>query len=154
MTSERLEFVRLTPSHFSKLAALFEVIRTDTAGEFFHPHPFSDEEAKKICTHTGKDKYYGAVANHVIVGYGMLRGWDDGFSIPSLGIYIISSWRGTGVARGLMEFLHASARLSGATQIRLKVYSTNSPALSLYRALGYIFTPTAIGGQLCGTFDL
>ena len=69
----------------------------------------------------------------------MLRGWDEGYAIPSLGIYVAPALRGTGAARLLMQYLHLCAKLSGATQIRLKVYRGNISATKLYQSLGYVF---------------
>ncbi len=57
-----------------------------------------------------------------IVAYGMLRGWDEGYETPSLGIAVHSEWQARGVGRRMMEHLHQVARVRGAKRIRLKVY--------------------------------
>ena len=83
----------------------------------------------------------------------MLRGWEEGHEIPSLGIVMDAAWRGRGYGRLLMEFLHATARRRGARQIRLKTYPDNVCALGLYRKLGYVFGGEE-KGQLVGTLTL
>ena len=70
-----------------------------------------------------------------------MRGWDEGFDIPSLGIAIHPEARGRGLARPFMAFLHAAAKARGATKIRLTVYNDNQRAVELYRRLGYVFEP-------------
>jgi ribosomal protein S18 acetylase RimI-like enzyme len=88
-----------------------------------------------------------------VIGYGMLRGWDEGYVIPSLGIALDSSVRGRGYGTALMNFLHDIAKQRGAAKVRLKVDSKNLPAIELYRGLGYIFEPE--GDQdLVGFLDL
>ena len=70
----------------------------------------------------------------------MLRGWDEGYTIPSLGVAAASEYRGTGLGRLMMDYLHAVARLSGAPSIMLRVYKGNEAAVQLYQRLGYDLT--------------
>ena len=88
-----------------------------------------------------------------VIGYGMLRGWDDGYETPSLGIAIAPGMQGRGLGRMLMEFLHAEARQRGADRIRLKVHAENVRAVALYQSLGYEF-PGGEGGQMTGFLAL
>ncbi len=88
-----------------------------------------------------------------VLGYGMLRGWDDGWKIPSLGIALDPRIRGNGTGEMLMHFLHAAARRRGATKVRLKVYPDNRTAIALYKKLGYVFA-TEEAGQLVGYITL
>lgn len=71
----------------------------------------------------------------------MLRGWDEGFTIPSLWIAVDSTYQGKGIVELLMRFLHVASKLRGAPKIRLKVYPENTAAVGLYRKLGYRFMP-------------
>lgn len=107
--------------------------------EFFYPHPFTDEAIENVIKQVRKDVYCVLAEGQKILGYGMLRGWDEGFEIPSLGIAIHPSARGTGLGRVLMHILHASARRKGATRVRLKVKSGNIRAAKFYESLGYTF---------------
>jgi ribosomal protein S18 acetylase RimI-like enzyme len=96
------------------------------------------EQAVSLCSYAGKDLYYVACAGTTVLAYGMLRGWDEGYEIPSLGIAVHPQARGTGVARAFMAFLHLAAKLRGATKVRLTVYAENIRAVEIYRRLGYI----------------
>jgi ribosomal protein S18 acetylase RimI-like enzyme len=82
----------------------------------------------------------------------MLRGWDEGYEVPSLGIAVLASARGTGLGRTFMQFLHSAARLQGAPRVRLKVYPENAAAWRLYESLGYCFEPGA-DHQLLGIYE-
>lgn len=148
-----LEFRQLRPEHESGLVLLFAEIHASGDDKFFHPHPFTDVEAHRICHDTGRDLYYTAQAGEQLLAYGMLRGWEEGFSVPSLGIMVAPSARGTGLAKSFMQFLHSASALRGAPKVRLKVYPTNTVARLLYEKLGYQFEP-AEGEQLLGFFPL
>lgn len=121
--------------------------------QYFHPHSFTAQALDRIISHCKQDIYVVLMQGGKILGYGMLRGWDQGFSVPSLGIAISSKVQGQGLGRALMEFLHATARMRGAKQVRLKCYTCNARAMSLYQQLGYNFVEN-IGEQAIGFKNL
>lgn len=134
-----IEILRLAPALTTPLADLFADIQRAGDAALFHPHPFTADEAARLCAYTGRDLYFAARYGDTILGYGMLRGWDAGYATPSLGILVRASARGKGIGRLLMHHLHAAARLHGAAQIRLKVYRDNVVARQLYEGFGYHF---------------
>ena len=107
----------------------------------FHPHPLTRESAAQLANYSGRDLYYVFVDQGQVLGYGMLRGWDEGFEVPSLGIAIDPSVRGRRIGLALMHFLHAVAKQRGCSSIRLTVSATNLAAIRLYEGLGYRFEP-------------
>lgn len=150
-----LEMLHLRPVHAGLLADLFGRIALDSLASRFHPHPFTPADATRICNHIGQDRYLALQVDDRFFAYGMLRGWDEGFSVPSLGIYVAPELRGSGASRLMMEHLHLIARLSGAEKIRLKVYPENLPAYKLYMSLGYCFPdPAGQAEQILGILDL
>ncbi|MFQ3592772.1 MAG: GNAT family N-acetyltransferase [Gemmataceae bacterium] len=147
-----LEFRRASDPH--ALAEFFSQLTQAGDNRFFHPHPFTSQEAQRIVSYTGRDLYLVANDGPRIIAYGLLRGWDAGFEVPSLGIAVHPAERGSGVARAFMIYLHAAARRQGATRVRLKVYPDNAAAKRLYESLGYVFTDQSPDGQLVGIYDL
>ena len=147
--------IRLTSDHYVPLKSLFSVISNDPSAASFHPHSFDDESARAIANYNGADIYAGYfTADGSILAYGLLRGRDEGFEIPSLGIYVAPKARGRGVSREVMTSLHEMARNDlGASKVRLKVYSDNLPALKLYKGIGYKFENQK-GRELVGYFSL
>ena len=152
--SPQLELRRPTPELADALAAFFAELKRSGDEQRFHPHPFTEREASERCAYAGRDVYCVAIADGEVLGYGMLRGWDEGYEVPSLGIAIRASARGTGLGRVLMLYLHAEARRHGADRIRLKVYPDNAAAVALYRSLGYVFAEELEQGQLVGFAEL
>ncbi len=116
--------------------ALLEVF-ADIDATFFRPHPFTPAEANRIATHRGRDIYALLYDADRPVAYGMLRGWDDGYEAPSLGIAVRSSRQGRGYGRAMMVHLHDLARSRGAPFVRLRVHPLNVRARRLYESLGY-----------------
>lgn len=111
----------------------------------FHPHPLTMDFA---LTHAwDKDIYVAMVSaddmGEEVLAYGMLRGWDEGFDIPSLGIAVDPSMRGMGLGRLMMQYLHTAAIGRWARQVRLKVYKDNVSAIRLYESLGYAWQPNS-----------
>jgi GNAT superfamily N-acetyltransferase len=134
-----LEIVHLVPTLREALCDLFAEIEQNGDSVFFHPHPFSVLQAEHLCNHVGKDCYYAILRSSRILGYGMLRGWDAGYAVPSLGIYIRREARGKGLGKLLMLHLHTAALISGAERVRLKVRFKNEVARRVYEKLGYTF---------------
>lgn len=148
-----LEIRRLTPADEAPLARFFEAIHAAGDDRFFHPHPFTPEEARRLATATGDDLYYILTDGAEMLAYGMLRGWDAGYEVPSLGIAVHPAARGQGWGHFLMHFLHAAARARGAKRIRLKVYPENQVARQMYERFGYRFTGEE-QGHLVGWLEL
>ncbi len=134
------------PADEPAIARFFAALVAGGNSQSFHPHPFTPREARHLtrgrCP-TGRpteDIYRFGFARGEAVAYGMLRGWDEGFAEPSLGIAVHPDFRGQGLAGQMIRQLHDLARLRGAKLVRLKVYRDNTAAVGLYQKLGYVLT--------------
>lgn len=132
-----LEISALVSRHADALAEFFETVRKDGSEAFFHPHAMSREAAFERAAYVGSDSYFVMTRGSTIVGYGMLRGWDEGYDTPSLGLVIHPDYRGKGLGGLLMNFLHVAAALRGAKEVLLHVDQGNEVAIKLYQSLGY-----------------
>lgn len=143
--------LRIEPVSKINEAALVELFSSIGEDRFFHPHPLTELEAHLIATAITKDVYLlvgiGDPSIQMAFAYGMLRGWQEGWEVPSLGIVVAPQQRGLGIGRMLMEVLHTCARLRNAPAIRLKVYADNEKAKKLYKSLGYQFVGVESDGQ-------
>jgi [ribosomal protein S18]-alanine N-acetyltransferase len=135
-----IELRRVDSSWGKPLEDFFCVLDREGIQRHFHPHPLTEEEARKRVLYDGPDLYYLLVDNRKVIGYGMLRGWEEGFDTPNLGIILHPEYRGLGLGEMFMHFLHSAARYRGANRVRLKVYPENESALRLYQKIGYQFT--------------
>ena len=130
-----MEFVVIGPDDEAMLGEVFAHI-DDT---FFRPHPFTPEEARRIARRSGLDLYAALVDGGRAIAYGMLRGWDEGFATPSLGIAVRDEYQGRGFGRSMMADLHRAALARGASTVRLRVHADNFRARRLYESLGYVY---------------
>ena len=120
---------------------------------YFRPHPFTHDEATRITGRSGRDIYGMLMVDDSPVAYGLLRGWDEGFETPSLGIGVRVDHQGMGLGRLTMEHLHEIARAGGATTVRLRVHADNARARRLYESFGYV-EHGADRGETVMTLDL
>ena len=137
-----MDFIRINLSNIEEykyhLSSFFK--NNEKYYNFFHPHEFSYKGFFQEISSKEKDYYVFIIENNVLIGYGMLRGWDEGFDIPSLGIMIDKNSQGKGLSIKMMDHLHKVSKERGSDKVRLTVYKENKPAISLYNRLGYSFS--------------
>jgi ribosomal-protein-alanine N-acetyltransferase len=149
-----IEIQSVQPAHGEALAKFFEVLQAHGIEKQFHPHPLTAEVARDRANYCGNDLYFVLLEENDVKGYGMLRGWDEGYDVPSLGIAIHPDMHGEGLGRLLMDFLRIAALRRGAKKIRLRVYRDNTAAVALYRSLGYELTEDRDARYLLGFLAL
>lgn len=121
---------------------------------FFYPHAFSLPAIEDILANKVLDQYFLA---HDIMGatngYCMLRGWDEGYTTPSIGICVSKSSRGMGVGKSLLAFLLQVAARLGASKAMLKVHRHNIAAIKIYRQFGFLIEDTH-ADHMVGSIEL
>lgn len=122
------------------LCLLFNELIFRKFDQYFHPHPLTDVEVDKLIQYNGEDLYFLQTKNRKLCGYGFLRGWDEGFAIPSLGLVIHPDFHREGLAKQFLMFLHEQALSKGSNKVRLTVVEENISALRLYQKVGYQLT--------------
>jgi ribosomal-protein-alanine N-acetyltransferase len=149
-----LEIRQVGPADADLLAQFFELLKARGIEQTFHPHSLTADAARERANYCGNDLYVVLCGADGVLGYGMLRGWDEGHVIPSLGIAIHPDAQDQGLGHLLMDFLRAAAKRRGANKIRLRVAPDNKRAVSLYRSLGYEMAPEESSPYLIGFLDL
>lgn len=138
-----LQIVRLGDRQAAGLCELLEALAAAGESHRFRPHPSDRDHIDELALQHGSDLHYVALLDDRVAGYGLLRGWDEGYEVPSLGIAVHPRFRGLQLGDMLMHFLHAAARLRGCGRIRLRVVADNAVAIRLYERTGYVFEPVA-----------
>ena len=133
-----IEILRLTLSWRKSLQVFFHDLKMSGDAIFFSPHPLDDDSISKIIKRNRKDLYYLLIKKEKVLGYGILRGWDEGYEIPSLGLAIHPSIRGIGLGKVFINFLHVLAAQRGSHKVRLRVHKNNHTAINLYTGLNYV----------------
>jgi glycosyltransferase involved in cell wall biosynthesis/RimJ/RimL family protein N-acetyltransferase len=114
-------------------------IRNDDPKVFsqFDPFPLTEENAVRIALQPTRDRYYGAFLGDRVIALSMLRGWDEGYEVPSFGIAVDVDFHGEGLGTLLTSWTLEQARLLGCKQVRLSVYGSNKIARRIYERLGF-----------------
>lgn len=108
---------------------------------FFHPHPFSVADARRIACDGTSARIYRLLAldgqTGVVAGYAFYEAAVETGGVPVLGIGIADDYQGAGLGRAMMEALIAEARRTHREGINLTVYKNNARAIALYQSLGF-----------------
>ena len=132
-TTYALQVRSVRPSDARALEALFAGLDTT----WFRPHDLGPAGARSVADHTGRDIYLIGFLDRVPVAYGMLRGWDECYRVPALGIAVRDGYRDRGLGRQMMQALHDVVRERGGHRVRLRVAPGNARARHLYDSMGY-----------------
>ncbi len=136
-TTPRISVLAVTAEDQERLSRFFALNNVPAVTETFTPFPLTAESAASIAHSAGRDRYYLAEQDGRIVGFCMLRGWDEGYDVPSFGVFVDHEWHGRGIGRRLAEFAICECVRLGCAKLRLTVYESNVRALGLYASLGF-----------------
>lgn len=132
-----IECIAFRPGWEADLARFFSDLRYAGDDAIFHPHPGDEASLRSLAMATGDDLHYLFVRGRDVVAYGLLRGWNAGYSVPSLGIAVHPAERAMGFGRLMMDWLEAMARQRNAPSVRLRVHKDNARARAMYERRGY-----------------
>jgi len=141
MVWEKEESLEIRHLDYEHIDSLIELNRNNEEEfKLFTPHTFTREIITEILETAKLDLYYVVLYEDKVIGYGMLRGMNEGYENFSLGIGIDKNYYGTGFSRMFMNFLEFQSILRGHSDIRLRVMNDNKRAYHLYLKLGYVFS--------------
>jgi len=127
----------IEPSDLGRLSKLFTDNNIDKVIQTFTPFELSPEMAMWIACEPHKDHFYLGIIHNIPIGFSMLRGWDEGFSVPSFGIFIDHRQHGQGLGKQLLDLTIEEAKKLQCHHIRLSVYASNPSACKIYRSRGF-----------------
>lgn len=127
----------VSANNVDELVALFAANRVPAVTATFDPFELTDEEARRIALEPRRDEYFVARGPTGLVAMSMLRGFDEGFEIPSFGIFVDRRRQGRGIGSWLTQWTIGWSDDHGHPAIRLSVYAGNPRAIGLYRSLGF-----------------
>ena len=122
---------------YELLAYFFDENNVPDVIRVFHPFSLDGKSAYDIACMDHLDRYYIALSDNKIIGFCMLRGWDEGYSIPSFGVLVDRKFQNLGLGRKITVHAIEEAKRFGCHRVRLSVYASNKIALNLYTSLGF-----------------
>lgn len=107
---------------------------------FFYPFGFDRAAVSAVLARRGLDVFTGLYWQGRMVGFFMLRGWNEGYEVPAFGIIIDEKFRGHGLEMLCLDAAKAICRLRGAVRIMLKMHPENISAKGVARKIGFVQT--------------
>lgn len=110
--------------------ALSEMLRAQPAeyARFFYAFSFDEGDIARMLAARRRDVYMGLLWGGELAGFFMLRGWDEGYEVPSLGTFVAEGYRGRGLMPLTVELTRVICRLRGTTRVMYKSHPGNAPA--------------------------
>jgi RimJ/RimL family protein N-acetyltransferase len=131
----------LTPDDAHALAGLLAGERAEYLAHF---HPFQLDTGTLAARFDAarEDRYWAIHAGAELAGFCMLRGWDEGYSRPSFGVFVAEAFAGRGLAREALAFCTEHCRARAVETLMLTVHPENLRARRAYEAAGFVRTGT------------
>ena len=117
-----LEIKRLTIEQSKELANLLQSSNEEYS-KFFIPFTFDLDTISGILSKTKNDQIYGIYVENNLAGFYMLRGFDEGYSIPSYGVWISEKYANRGLSTFTLQHAISFCKLNLIKKIMLKVSS-------------------------------
>lgn len=122
---------------------------------FFTPFSFDQDTIATMLAGLDQDVFMGICWQDNLVGFFMLRGWDQGYEAPSYGVLIDERYSGYGLTRLSLKMVKSICKLRRSPRIMLKVHPDNSIARALFEEARFVQTGVdAASGNLVYHFDL
>jgi RimJ/RimL family protein N-acetyltransferase len=141
MTNNNLEIVELTSDQAALVSAKLTAEKNDYI-KHFTPFDFSESTIQKILTNKKLDKYFGLFVSQELAGFYMLRGFDEGFQVPSYGVWISSEYKNKSLSTLTLYHAFSFCKLNSIKSLMLKVHPDNVIAKNLYEKMGFKKTGT------------
>jgi RimJ/RimL family protein N-acetyltransferase len=132
-----IEISELGPEYARALSKLL-IAADKNYSQHFVPFSFDENSIKKILKRAKNDKYFGVFISNELVGFYMLRGFDEGYNIPSFGIWIAEQYSGLGLSKLTLQHAISYCKVNGIKKIMLKVHPDNFVAKKTYENYGFI----------------
>ncbi|MGH9903498.1 MAG: GNAT family N-acetyltransferase [Pyrinomonadaceae bacterium] len=114
---------------------------------YFTPFAFDRETVSRTLARRDQDVFTGFYWRSRLVGFFMLRGWDEGYDVPAYGVLVDEQFGGYGLATVSLRMAKAVCKLSGAPRIMLKVHPANERARRIFERAGFVRVGTDPEGE-------
>ena len=143
---KQITIEKLIPDDAKSLSELLSSADPEYS-RYFIPFKYDKKTIEKILIRMVKDQYFGLYVGDLLAGFYMLRGFDQGYEIPSYGVWIGPNFSGLGLATLTLHHAFVWCRANGIATLMLKVHPDNTVAKRLYEAEGFRATSTDPGNQ-------
>lgn len=122
---------------------------------FFHPFGYAESAIADALARQGQDVFMGLFWREQVVGFFMLRGWDEGYEVPAFGILIDEQYRGHGLEMAALDMAKVICRLRNVSRLMIKMHPDNISAKGVARKTGFVQTGVEAGsGNLIYHYEI
>lgn len=107
--------------------------------QHFIPFEFNLDSVTTAMSRAKKDMFYGVYIDNALVGFYMLRGWDEGYEVPSYGVWIAKNFSSKGLSKLTLQHAISICRINKVKKLLLKVHPENVIAKKIYEDFGFIY---------------
>jgi RimJ/RimL family protein N-acetyltransferase len=105
--------------------------------KYFIPFNFDRLAIKEILAEKKEDKFFGLFVDDSLIGFYMLRGFDEGYEIPSYGVWISEEYSAKGLSKLTLQHAVSICKINGVKKLLLKVHPENKIAKMIYENFGF-----------------
>jgi len=134
-----LEIKRLNINNAKELTNLLQSSDKEYS-KYFIPFTFDFETISEILSKAKNDQIYGIYVKQNLAGFYMLRGFDEGYSVPSYGVWISEKYANEGLSTFTLQHAISFCKLNSIKKLMLKVHPENLAAKHIYEKYGFIQT--------------
>ena len=136
-----LYVLKLLPADASPLSGLLTA-DNHVYQQYFIPFPTDIKSLEKKLESIREDRYWGMWFESKLVGFFMMRGFDEGYQRPSFGVYISSVYSGKGLSGLALDYCMSWCRVNKIETMILKVHPDNRYARQAYEKAGFTVIET------------
>ena len=122
--------------HIGPLVAAYEASPPEYSA-YFQPFRFDEATLRGVLERRRADLYFSALWGSEPAGISMLRGFDEGYAVPSYGVWVAAALSGRGLGRATLEHAVATCQNIGCAELMLKVHPLNARARRMYERFGF-----------------
>lgn len=111
-----------------------------TYARFFRPFGYDEPAIADALARQGQDIFMGLFWQAQVVGFFMLRGWNEGYKVPAFGILIDEQYRGYGLEMAALDTAKVICRLRNVSRLMIKMHPDNISAKGVARKTGFVQT--------------
>jgi RimJ/RimL family protein N-acetyltransferase len=131
-----LAIAELQPADAPAVRHLIDADRADYR-KFFVAFELDVAQLTAVLETARRDRYWGIRADGRLIGFFMLRGFDEGYAAPAFGVYVANSHAARGIGTLALQFAITWCRLNGCEEIMLSVHPDHAAAAHIYKQCGF-----------------
>jgi RimJ/RimL family protein N-acetyltransferase len=131
-----LQIIRLLPSAATALSHLLTSDDNEYR-QYFIPFPTDVKSLEERLGSVQEDRYWGIWCGDSLVGFFMMRGFDEGYQRPSFGVYIAKAYSGKGLSGFALDYCMSWCWVNSIKTMILKVHPDNRYARQTYERAGF-----------------